>query len=52
MRTDITTRRVLVMEWIEGERLRSAYSAAGGVDGAGEKLGNDSDLKLVEVKHQ
>ena len=27
MYEDLTTRRVLVMEWVEGERLRTAYAA-------------------------
>lgn len=28
MKRELTTKKVLVMEWIEGERLRSAYAAA------------------------
>jgi aarF domain-containing kinase len=59
MRTDLTTRRVLVMEWVEGERLRTAYTAAsdgaeeggsGGGGAAGAPRGSsDDDLRLVEV---
>ena len=47
MVTDLTTPRVLVMEWIEGERLRTAYSAMSSVDGGGSS--SPDDLRLVEV---
>ena len=40
--TDITTQRVLVMEWVEGTRLRSGGAATVGT-------GNQDDLKLVEI---
>lgn len=40
--TDITTQRVLVMEWVEGTRLRSGGTATDGT-------GNLDDLKLVEI---
>ena len=40
--TDITTQRVLVMEWVEGTRLRSGGTARDGT-------GNPDDLKLVEI---
>ena len=40
--TDITTQRVLVMEWVEGTRLRSGGTAI-------EGTGNPDDLKLVEI---
>ena len=40
-----TTRRVLVMEWIEGQRLRRA-----GVNGLGPSQAElQEDLKLVEI---
>jgi predicted unusual protein kinase regulating ubiquinone biosynthesis (AarF/ABC1/UbiB family) len=44
MHTSLCTRKVLVMEWVDGERLRTAYSAAresGGTQpaaGVSEKL--------------
>lgn len=44
MLLNLTTRRVLVMEWVEGERLRSASAGAG--DGRG---GSAEDLALVDV---
>lgn len=37
-----TTRRVLVMEWVEGERLRSGSGGYG-------QLGSEQDLALVDV---
>ena len=40
--TDITTQRVLVMEWVEGTRLRSGGTSTDGT-------GNPDDLKLVEI---
>ena len=42
MCVELTTRRVLVMEWVDGVRLRSAAS------GAALPRGRD-DLKLVEI---
>lgn len=47
MVTDLTTPRVLIMEWIEGERLRTAYSAVSSNDGAGSS--SPDDLRLVEI---
>ena len=42
MCAELTTRRVLVMEWVDGVRLRSAAS------GAALPRGRD-DLRLVEI---
>jgi aarF domain-containing kinase len=52
MYSDLTTRRVLVMEWIDGERLRTGYSSSsapseGPVAGSGRNPADD--LRLVEV---
>lgn len=44
---DLTTQRVLVMEWVEGERLRTAYSAAAAEPGGG--AGSADDIRLVEI---
>lgn len=58
MHTALTTRRVLVMEWVQGERLRTAYAASGGGStppaasaAAARTLtaGSQDDLRLVEV---
>ncbi|KAL4420222.1 hypothetical protein ABPG77_011046 [Micractinium sp. CCAP 211/92] len=64
MYTELCTRKVLVMEWVEGERLRTAYSAAveasalssadvppGGAARRGPPFPSSSqdDLRLVEV---
>ncbi|KAL4853347.1 putative aarF domain-containing protein kinase [Chlorella vulgaris] len=55
MHAAMCTRKVLVMEWVEGERLRTAYSAAReGVAGGGQAAigvpgGTSDDLRLVEV---
>ncbi|EFN55778.1 hypothetical protein CHLNCDRAFT_57703 [Chlorella variabilis] len=54
MHTSLCTRKVLVMEWVEGERLRTAYSAAresGGAQPAAgaPPSGTSDDLRLVEV---
>jgi aarF domain-containing kinase len=65
MVTDLTTSRVLVMEWIDGERLRTAYSAVGNTSaksGAESKndgsfnfqqqpppSGSEDDIRLVEI---
>jgi predicted unusual protein kinase regulating ubiquinone biosynthesis (AarF/ABC1/UbiB family) len=53
MHMALCTRKVLVMEWVEGERLRTAYSAAaeasaGGPSSSGTE-GRSDDLRLVEV---
>lgn len=44
MYEELTTQRVLIMEWVEGRRLRSGTS----VGGYG-RAGDESDLGLVEV---
>mmetsp|Transcript_19608 Transcript_19608/g.59305 ORF Transcript_19608/g.59305 Transcript_19608/m.59305 type:complete len:979 (-) Transcript_19608:2833-5769(-) len=44
MYEDLTTQRVLIMEWVEGRRLRTGTSG-GGYGSAGD----ESDLGLVEV---
>lgn len=58
MVTDLTTARVLVMEWVDGDRLRTAYSAVGGGaddDGAFPSFrqappsGSEDDIRLVEI---
>lgn len=52
MYEDLTTSRVLVMEWIDGERLRTAYSAVseGSLRGKqGARGSSADDLHLVEV---
>lgn len=65
MRRELTTKKVLVMEWIEGERLRSAYAAASDKrreDSSSSSAANDGaansgytkaaaleDLKMVEI---
>lgn len=48
MYSDLTTRRVLVMEWVNGERLKTAYSAAGTGNVRNGRSVED-DLRLVEV---
>ncbi|PSC70755.1 putative aarF domain-containing kinase chloroplastic [Micractinium conductrix] len=59
MHTQLCTRKVLVMEWVDGERLRTAYSAASEASGSGGTSSKRSgsggtgersdDLRLVEV---
>ena len=60
MVTDLTTSRVLVMEWVEGERLRTAYSAVGGGSSTSSASsssgqfqptpsGSEDDIRLVEI---
>ncbi|KAI7842632.1 hypothetical protein COHA_003736 [Chlorella ohadii] len=58
MHTELCTRKVLVMEWVDGERLRTAYSAArdasvATIDVPGAPYGgaasSSDDLRLVEV---
>jgi aarF domain-containing kinase len=63
MHADLTTQKVLVMEWVDGERLRSAYAAVdssgfsssgeadalGGSRVATERGSMEDDLRLVEV---
>jgi len=55
MYSDLTTRRVLVMEWIDGERLRTRYttnsSSSAPSEGpvAGWRRDPAEDLRLVEV---
>ena len=45
MNTSLSTRKVLIMEWVHGDRLRTAYTsaAAPGVSSSGD------DLRLVEI---
>ena len=45
MVTDLTTTKVLVMEWINGKKLRTAYSAMSSMDGES----SPDDLRLVEI---
>eukprot|EP00887_Chlorella_sp_A99_P007885 scaffold20.g7885.t1 len=45
MDTRLTTRKVLVMEWVHGERLRTAFTAAS----AAAAASSSDDLRLVEV---
>lgn len=49
MRPEFTTRRVLVMEWVEGERLRSAYSSSSVSPPNTISSGSEDDLRLVEI---
>lgn len=50
MREDLTTPRVLVMEWVEGTKLRTANSAAViRARGGGQAAAVDDSLRLVEV---
>ncbi|KAG7673272.1 hypothetical protein Ndes2526B_g03296 [Nannochloris sp. 'desiccata'] len=65
MVTDLTTSRVLVMEWIDGERLRTAYSAVGDTSSSSSSnrqndgsfnfqqqappSGSEDDIRLVEI---
>ncbi|PRW57519.1 putative aarF domain-containing kinase chloroplastic [Chlorella sorokiniana] len=59
MHTELCTRKVLVMEWVDGERLRTAYSAARdatvatidvpGAPLSGGASSSNDDLRLVEV---
>jgi aarF domain-containing kinase len=63
MVTDLTTARVLVMEWVDGDRLRTAYSAVGGGGSPGigsigatsdaydfpPRSGSEDDIRLVEI---
>ena len=39
----------MTMEWIEGERLRTASSSNTTTKGAGKLKGSEDDLALVEV---
>ncbi|GAB4819247.1 hypothetical protein N2152v2_006293 [Parachlorella kessleri] len=49
MNLELTTRKVLVMEWVDGERLRTAYTAAAAPTGGTGARGSNDDLRLVEV---
>ncbi len=49
MLLNLTTRRVLVMEWVVGERLRSASDGVPGVQGQQGTRGSAEDLALVDV---
>lgn len=46
MYTELTTQKVLVMEWVEGERIRSAYTSVGsnGFSSSGEGAAFSSSL--------
>ena len=45
MYEDMTTERVLMMEWLDGTRLRSAGDLS-----SGSQPRNPDDLRLVEVR--
>ena len=49
MYVELCTPKVLIMEWVDGQRLRTAYSAVSVLDSS--SMGNASvdDLRLVEV---
>jgi len=47
--TQLTTTSVMTMEWIEGERLRTASSSANVSEGMARIGGSADDLTLVEV---
>lgn len=48
MVTDLTTSRVLVMEWIDGERLRTAYSAFGDTSSSRGSSKNDGSVNFQQ----
>lgn len=47
MYSEFTTTRVLTMEWVDGERLRTASDSVGGA--TVDKRGSIEDLQLVEI---
>lgn len=52
MYVELCTPKVLVMEWVEGQRLRTAYSAVTVLDSSSfgnVSVGSVDDLRLVEV---